>query len=145
MSRIGFRGSFPYDTQCLFPDCFADYAQVREHKHIRHSDVFQDFIMPRMKVPREDWDNKCTEEQVGATTLKSCVQVCEEDSACLQYLFSEKTQKCMTSRDPQLGQRAPQGGLQSGWMFDRIERWKDARPACDEPRWITSNADTHLA
>ena len=93
--------------------------------------------MPRMGTPKDQWDNACADEQQGIKDLESCQEACRREPACLQFRFDTASQICTTSIEPQLGEALPQSNYSSGWMYNRIEEWANARPECGPAPWIT--------
>lgn len=86
--------------------------------------------MPRMRFPREDWDNYCDIPWPQATTREACRQACYNDLECKQYQFDSELKECKIAFVPLYGEANLGSGMYSEWLFDRIEKWRDDQPAC---------------
>ena len=109
----------------------------RDIGYVRFKDVFEEYIMPRMLSPQRHWDNKCKDLHEDVRNLKDCIETCEKEESCLQYRWLPDAKQCQTSKEPKLGEYAPLTSFRSGWMYERIERWRDERPVCTTELWIT--------
>lgn len=93
-----------------------------------------------MKTAKSGWDNACEDLQEQASDLPSCFRACEKDAKCLQYRFDLQTKKCTTSKEPRLGKKASQmEEFVSGWLYPRVEEWRNRRPECEGDLWIMGN------
>ncbi|KAK5137125.1 hypothetical protein LTR08_000630 [Meristemomyces frigidus] len=101
--------------------------QEGQPKTLRHSDVFNQYIMPRMEEPREDWDNESGQDVGVAGTLDTCRSWCETSADCVQYAL-DADGRCRHFDLPRLGKAAP--GVRSGWLVNRIEQLAASIPPC---------------
>lgn len=95
---------------------------------LSHREVFEHFILPRMKDVQTDWDNQSDSILGTAGSLEECRSRCEETRGCLQYAFYEDG-RCGHFELPRLG--AASNGLTSGWFVDRIQRFMSELPSCE--------------
>ena len=104
-------------------------------KYLHHRDVFREYILPRARESRWDWDNHCDVDQGPVHSLNECRVICEEVEACLQYSFTNDM-RCMTTSIPNMGEWAR--GFDSGWMYDRMEKFYEQQEACSarDEAWI---------
>lgn len=93
--------------------------------------------MPRMRFPQDDWDNQSTEVLEDARTQDACRAACEGDHACVQWMFDSTTETCKVADNPRLGEASLGSGIHAEWIFNRVERWRDALPACHGETFIT--------
>lgn len=101
------------------------------YRFLRQKDVFNNLILPRMRIPREHWDNYCDQVRSEATTLEECRQTCLDHEACLQYQFDPNLPQCRIAWVPLYGEPKLGSGMYSEWLFDRIEEWRDSQPVCE--------------
>lgn len=99
-------------------------------KFISQGDVFNNIMMPRMRFPREDWDNYCDTYRPQATTEDMCRQACLDDRACKQFQFDPTLSICKIAFVPLYGEPSLGSSLHSEWLFDRIEKWRDDQRPC---------------
>ena len=111
---------------------------------LRYSDVFSDFILPRMRFPRYDWDNQCDIVKENVETVEDCENECMMDHACMQYMFNTNLPECKTLNSARLGEASLGSGLYSNWMFDRVEQWRDSQPDCDGESFIYADVEGEL-
>ncbi|KAF2159490.1 glycosyltransferase family 31 protein [Zasmidium cellare ATCC 36951] len=104
-------------------------------KTLRHKDVFDGYVLPRISKARLDWYNHADEDRGPVPSLEVCADICEADAACLQYALSTDF-RCLSSSKPNLGEYSR--GMESGWMVNRIEKWADKMEPCPKgANWIT--------
>lgn len=107
-------------------------------KILRHQDVFDEYILPRvMSQPSTgtaDWTNNAGMDQGPVESLDACRSICMQHTKCLQFMLDEQT-RCKTSEVPRLGEMAK--GVSSGWLVDRIKSWRESKSTCsDRRKWI---------
>lgn len=93
-------------------------------------------ILPRVRLPRDDWDNQSNLVIEDVATIGECRQVCSEDEACLQFSFDTESLICSTSHSITYGEARLGSGLYSEWMFDRVEEWRNSQRACTEESYL---------
>ncbi|CAD0110287.1 unnamed protein product [Aureobasidium uvarum] len=103
---------------------------VRFH---RHKDIFSQYILPRMSTDLLDWDNESDREESNIGSFEECRSKCEAASECKQYSYSEDGH-CKTRVDPRLGKATPH--MKSGWLPDRMERFKQDMAPCGDESWM---------
>ncbi|KAF2720401.1 glycosyltransferase family 31 protein [Polychaeton citri CBS 116435] len=103
-------------------------AEEGQSVSMRHSDVFQNYIIPRIQSPRLGWDNESGDEAGIAADFDTCRSWCEANKDCVQYSYDSES-RCWQFHLPRLGKYAP--GKQSGWLVDRIEQLAANLAPCD--------------
>lgn len=83
-----------------------------------------------MRLPLDDWDNYSNIPKPDATTLEDCKQTCIDDRACKQFQFDQEALQCKIAFVPLYGEASLGSGMYSEWLFDRIEKWRDAQLPC---------------
>lgn len=104
---------------------------------IRHRDVFKEYVLPRTKEARTDWDNHSGYDRGLVDSLEHCRGICRAEEACLQFMLDERG-RCFTSERPSLG-KASSGsgsGRVSGWVQERMVRYYEEAEACGDEGWI---------
>lgn len=102
---------------------------------MRHRDVFAEYILPRMTGARSDWDNHAKDDKGIVETPEKCMQICEKDSTCLQWLFDSGAKgQCLTTSRPNMGE--PAKSKTSGWITGRMQAFYDAEETCEGDGWI---------
>lgn len=105
---------------------------------LKHSDVFKQWLMPRMQDElRQDWDNLSEDlvEEIQVNDASDCRMLCAGNSTCLQ--FSYRDSECRTNASPKLGTAKAGGGV-AGWMMERLGERVLEWDECTEGDWITS-------
>jgi len=112
-------------------------AQNRDNNSLvlRHRDVYAQFILPRTREPKLDWDNHADQDRGPASSLDECRVVCEDDVSCLQYSLDYRNSRCLTTSRPNLGEAS--SGVQSGWLLERMQDFHDKAQSCGRDEWIT--------
>jgi hypothetical protein len=121
-----------------------EQAWAREGRGVlRHRDVFEHYVVPRLEAQREGWDNLCLDPQpVHVESVEECREVCRRESMCLQYSFAGG--KCSVSKQVRYGNEAQSlcveysiasnkcvrwqedgGIIRSGWMLDRLPQYME--------------------
>jgi hypothetical protein len=94
---------------------------------LRHRDVFEYYILPRITSEKEHWDNFAGEgmkaEEVSEMTKEKCLLACRMNSDCMQYSFEAGL--CRFSSVVHLGRPVTENSreISSGWMRDRITHY----------------------
>ncbi|EGP84766.1 uncharacterized protein MYCGRDRAFT_24569, partial [Zymoseptoria tritici IPO323] len=96
----------------------------RESQVLRHRDIFEQYVLPRIQESRTAWNNQPTvagredrSETVEVSSLLECEGMCERDKTCLQFAVHDN-KECKTTSKVVLGEEAE--GFESGWMLGRI-------------------------
>lgn len=122
---------------------------------LTHGEVFKQFIVPRLKLKMENWDNFSMDFETDATSsssFESCKAACEAKPTCLQFAYAGTAAgaTCSTSTRVLLGEAAARkcieysspahkcirwqsdsgdggstGWMQSGWMLHRMNSYVD--------------------
>ncbi|KAF2719055.1 glycosyltransferase family 31 protein [Polychaeton citri CBS 116435] len=100
---------------------------------LRHKDVFEQYIMPRIKSPKSDWDNESSETVGQLESPADCEKECLQRASCVQYAF-QSDGNCTISSGPYLGE--PRDGTQSGWIFEKFENFTTSMAPCNDESWI---------
>lgn len=115
------------------------------------ADLFE-FYQVAGQETREDWDNSIWDRlaqgrDVPGDSVEACVEACEADETCLQYLWrGEKAKQCVLmpyiSHGRKRADETATGGFRflSGWMVERIEAWK-RRNTCGEDAWVSPSTE----
>ena len=104
---------------------------------MRHSDVFNGYIMPRMRFPQYDWDNQSDDVPSDpAGSMEDCRDLCVANEECGQYRFDTLEGNCTTLESARLGEAKLGSGIYSDWIFERIEAWRDKQPDCEDETFI---------
>ena len=103
-------------------------------KYLHHKDVFREYVLPRVQQSRWDWDNHCDVDQGPVHSLNECRVVCEAIDACVQYQLDNEF-RCRTTSIPNLGEWSR--GVDSGWIYERMQRFYDEQEPCHGEQWIT--------
>lgn len=101
-------------------------------------------MMPRMRFPRNDWDNQCSITKEDVDSAEDCKDACIEETSCMQYMFDPNLQQCKISHDAIFGEASEGSGLFSEWLFDRIEQWRDDQPPCDDESFLYDVVETEV-
>lgn len=106
---------------------------ITEHpgRVIKHSDVFSEFIVPRLTVRSgkvNSWDNLSgsIEDGTEAGSIEECMPLCVANSTCVQYEFTEG--RCILSDVPKMG--VSKSGVQSRWLLARVQRFAEQMAPC---------------
>ena len=95
---------------------------------------------------RKDWDNLSDfaypppGHQKPVESFEACRAICEYHGACLQFSYANGI--CRISATVKLGHKAapPEDPAvettRSGWMVDRIKRFLEYVPDCEEGEWV---------
>ncbi|GIZ36719.1 hypothetical protein CKM354_000018600 [Cercospora kikuchii] len=108
---------------------------------IRHSDVFNSYIMPRLLIRSgrvDDWDNLSGNFSNGtpAESVDQCREMCVGRMECVQFAFSNGT--CEFSPIPKMG--IHRRGVRSRWMLARAKDFADKMEACaGDEMWLSVN------
>ncbi|KAF2858408.1 glycosyltransferase family 31 protein [Piedraia hortae CBS 480.64] len=111
---------------------------ARNEPLVRHHNVFNDYILPRIASGSEqkpfmsDWNNLSPDLIPHVKNVIECREKCENEPNCVQFVFYEN--QCKHSTAPLLGEGAR--GARSGWLLDRVERFRDSRDQCKDELWI---------
>lgn len=116
-----------------FEQDWMDTRPKSSEPFLRHKDIFQKYIMPRMKEIATDWDNENDADEGLGLSMEECEARCQASSVCLQWSLEANGGLCKTRQDPGLG-KAKQN-VTSGWMYDRIVKFAD-QPPCKNEGWI---------
>ena len=95
---------------------------------LRHKDIFEHYIMPRMMFPRDDWDNLSESNEEAVGSFEECRARCEAQPECRQYSIDAEG-RCRNRVDPRLGMAAD--GVRSGWVEDRIKAFPESMAPCE--------------
>lgn len=62
-----------------------DAYQQNHTNFLRHRDMFNLYVLPRMASPslQMDWDNHSNDDQGPTASLESCREICQADNSCL--------------------------------------------------------------
>lgn len=119
-------------------------------------DIYDYWIPNGMPRYRSSWENSVPEDlcelardhepQKAAASLDACRKLCDQSSACLQFLYRDQMEctlySCFTFGEPRTEPAEPQ--WESGWQVERIKAWiSRARASCTTPEWVahsTANA-----
>ena len=138
-------------------DCCEKRSQV-----LRHKDMFENYVMPRIATELEDWDNYSNEREYSETpfqlaedtpeekplsteaegisykSVANCRALCESQSDCVQYNYSPGN--CRVSSTIKLGQQTEtkSAGMRSGWLIDRVVSFARNMEPCETEDWILS-------
>ena len=137
LSKSGWRGECRYVLHFLDLSwtCKALLNTMQDSSpYLGHKDVFAQYISPRMRKPRFNWDNECGDDRGTCISAEDCRSICDSMEDCLQYSYSRQTHICKTSVVPRLGQAG--SGVQSGWVLSRVEQYAAALPPCGDEGWI---------
>ncbi|KAK5716590.1 hypothetical protein LTR15_009481 [Elasticomyces elasticus] len=111
-----------------------------QHSHgegiLHHKDMFRQYIVPRMSVIRNDWDNESDEETDNGGVVQSaeaCRALCESRAGCRQYAF-HGSGICKLRTDPRLGKVT--AGVSSGWLRDRLLQFEQSMASCGNEGWL---------
>lgn len=91
-------------------------------KIIKHSDVFQEFISPRLIIRGgkvDVWDNLSDGDGLEKGSVEECTQICVERPRCVQWSY--KNGQCYFSEKPRMGVRKT--GVQSRWLLARLQKF----------------------
>ena len=101
---------------------------------MRHSDMFKDYLIPRMRAPKFEWDNDSKQNVAEIGSFEDCRTRCHQDGGCLQYSYKPETKMCAMSYWPKLGTEGK--SVRSGWILDRMWGLADKMPACGDEGWL---------
>lgn len=98
---------------------------------LKHSDIFTDFILPRLTIRSgrvDDWDNLSGKFEEGKEMgfAADCLPLCVANEKCVQYAF--KDGKCVMSETPKMG--VSKNGVQSRWLLARAQRFGEQMASC---------------
>ena len=97
--------------------------------------MFAEYILPRTAGVRSDWDNHAKDDKGLVELPEKCMQLCEKDSSCLQWVYDSGAKgQCLTTSRPNMGQ--PAGNKTSGWITGRMQAFYDAEKTCEGNGWI---------
>jgi hypothetical protein len=96
--------------------------------------MFTQYIIPRMRAPKVDWDNASDQNEGEAESFEDCRTKCHGDGNCLQYSFKEEGKICKMGYAPRLGMEGT--GVRSGWILDRMWTLHDNMPKCTDEGWL---------
>lgn len=124
-------------------DLELQWASEFKDKPMLFSDVFDRIVQAQILEKgssASNWDSEATEEAFDVASSSSnetfgrCKQICQSHSNCVQFRVSENGETCQTSSQVRLG--GPSEGIQSGWLVDRIKKFKNRMAACKKPSWV---------
>lgn len=104
-----------------------------EDKILKHSDVFNEYILPRLTIRSgkvDDWDNLSSRFDpmgIEAGNVEECMGVCVEREHCVQYSFFEG--RCRFSDVPRMGEAKT--GVQSRWLLAKVQKWAEGMKRCE--------------
>lgn len=104
---------------------------------LHHQEVFKSHILPNLATERSNWTNISPDllsytNRHGLNTT-DCRALCDQQPDCVQYALGPIG--CSLSSSLKLGHTTP--GVESGWMFDRIEEWSQKLSNCEgRDGWI---------
>ncbi|KAF2482309.1 hypothetical protein BDY17DRAFT_157914 [Neohortaea acidophila] len=102
---------------------------------VHHRDVYNQYVLPRITAPKQNWNNHADEDQGPVNSLDECRAICTALPACVQYALSLDL-RCMTTARANLGEWSR--GIDSGWIHDRMVDFHDNATLCKKERnWIT--------
>jgi hypothetical protein len=133
---------------------------LREGKGVvRHRDVFEKYIVPRLKSRIEGWDNLSLDGEVADVgSMEECETMCQGKTRCFQWSYAGG--RCSTSEEIRYGNEADRlcveysvaaskcvrwhegsGIVQSGWMLDRVPQYMEEMDSLchdiEEGPWVT--------
>lgn len=97
----------------------ADRLLQSQTLSFRHSEIFNQYILPRIQQTRENWDNEGGQDLGVAEDFQTCRSWCEGSADCVQYAL-DSDGHCRHFHLPRLGRA--RSGVQSGWLAGRIEQ-----------------------
>lgn len=132
-------------------------------------DIYKEFLEPRLRAKREDWDNLSEDRYYLDPTVKDyaawqldrvwahdmsgtekeahksfdhCAKMCDEVNECFQFRFQDGI--CAYQRGFLLGKPRQKEEDQnqrwlSGWPVSKIKAWVKNHETCEEPLWPTFN------
>lgn len=104
-----------------------------EAKFLRHKDMFDQYILPRMITDLDDWDNESDGDESEEKSFEDCRARCEVTSDCKQYSLSSDG-ICRLRVDPRFGKAYL--GSRSGWLYDRLLQFERDMPPCGDEGWM---------
>ena len=131
-------------------------------KPLLHRDVFLHYIYPQIaSTPtRDNWDNLADYaypplgSQEPVPSFEQCRSICEFHGACLQFSYvdgvckigstvklghSEEPTVVVADEDRNSTSLAGEGevvSIKSGWMLERLQRYLEYVPKCEEGEWV---------
>lgn len=127
-TAITFHHQLPSEIQDLWEFEQSAISLAKGNKPLRHRDLLEQYVLPRIQRPRPTWDNRSGDLRNSDTTsLMECESLCEQDADCLQYAM-QPNGHCKTASTAVLGQ--PSDTVESGWMIRRIQKLLDNSAAC---------------
>ena len=118
----------------LFEQEWIERTRGDASKYLRHKDVYREYILPRVQQSRWDWDNHCDVDQGPVHSLNKCRAICEAIDACVQYQLDIEL-RCRTTSMPNMGEWSR--GVDSGWIYERMQKFYDEQKSCHGEEWIT--------
>ena len=91
--------------------------------------------MPNIMTSLDVWNNQSPDniDVEFPVTPEDCEDACRINPACVQYMYNNQT--CKTSNVVRLGEVDKSQNFTSGWLVDRIEKFKQKLGDCEED-WI---------
>lgn len=96
--------------------------------------MFKEYIIPRMRAPKMDWDNASDQNESETDSFEDCRTKCHADGNCLQYSYRPESKICRMSFWPKLGMEGE--GVRSGWILERMWNLADGMPECKDEGWL---------
>ncbi|KAK5164342.1 uncharacterized protein LTR77_010038 [Saxophila tyrrhenica] len=117
-----------------FEQGWLEDKDIKNPGFLRHSDMFKQYIIPRMRTPKMDWDNASDQNEVEIETFEDCRTKCHSDGSCLQYSYRPESKICKMSYSPKLGMEGE--GVRSGWILERMWSLAENMPACKDEGFL---------
>ena len=105
----------------------------KNESFLRHKDVFDQYILPRMSAPRGDWDDESDNDEGNVDSVEACRAKCEATADCKQFAIHDDG-GCKTRVDPRLGK--PVAGVKSEWLRDRTLQFVRDMAPCGDEGWM---------
>ena len=123
---------------------------------LRHSDIFHEYIRPKIAASIQGWDNilgdgkeynghdhSASADEFERNAWKSfnhCRALCDHQSDCLQFSFD--TGSCALSTKFRLGYAKADDRMQSGWMLERVDdMFRGLEAKCGIRDWFAPEED----
>jgi hypothetical protein len=108
---------------------------------LTHAEIFRNIVISSIKPNHKNWDNLASGPRefgktggvlLQASTFEECVQACEVDINCLQYVHHGDTCHIGSSLRLDHEMEADEQGIwQSGWNQTRLNDWMSSQIPCD--------------
>ncbi|KAJ5166003.1 hypothetical protein N7492_006299 [Penicillium capsulatum] len=114
----------------------ANSSSQQNNTLLTYSDIFRNFVRPKLTERAEDWDNGSEDlvQKAEPMTIYECAEHCAKKPLCRQYSLSPDG-RCKTSEWAMRGLASP--GTQSGTMLWRVDAAVESSGLCPEPIWVT--------